>query len=659
MGSNLQLIHRNAVLETEVRFLKEQLTQAHNANQYLLSSMSSPKCTLIELNHKLDQHERQLRHMTKKNQQLKARLKLIQQYNQPKSWLPITRSTPFRKSFNFGSRHRHHSRSGSNELPPESSSVSSSTARSHQLDLLSFDENNEQAESTNTSLDVGQERLFNLPPGYSSSPFSAQEKVHSGPSLFQIWPNTSGGPGAKASTRHVSTGFNITRNDGKVVFIPTPSPEGETVFNRDFCSGPQGLRSKRPVPIADYEHNRLLGAACFVEAKTVEEQAEHWIEYARQNPRHSSEEWQSYYQNVIRPAYLQKSRVAPLIETESALHDGTTSAQGLSKPQNIQMETKPESSNSNSQIVTTAPKQSSVLSREASPAEDIQEYSSPSMVPSNYRFVECQPIDHFNDQRESGLKVNHRPPKPTGLRQRSNLRSDLRPQDNRQAHWPTSVEGLFFKPDPKDKSHRRTVLISKVPANISLAEVLSRVRGGQIVSSVLLATAGMKTTPYMDTNAVMFQFLCAEDAERYVNHCAENPVRFQSGNGDISLQANVELVPTATRPLLPYLLHDIGQHSLTRVLYVFDPCDQWTPETVTDKFTRYYGIKIPLNAGRDKDGVMLFEFSGMAEAKTAWEMVDRDLEAFGTVEKGFLPDPRDNRSELVETDKLLLTFVDG
>ena len=50
-------------------------------------------------------------------------------------------------------------------------------------------------------------------------------------------------------------------------------------------------------------------------------------------------------------------------------------------------------------------------------------------------------------------------------------------------------------------------------------------------------------------------------------------------------------------------------------------------------------IRLPLKAGYDKDGIMTLEFASMAEARAAWEVVDRDYSFFQGVSKGFVADP--------------------
>lgn len=71
------------------------------------------------------------------------------------------------------------------------------------------------------------------------------------------------------------------------------------------CSPGQGKDTFiHECPFTDKEHNLMMGAACFVEDMTEEERADHWVQKARDGRRHSAQQYELYYERVIRPAYL-------------------------------------------------------------------------------------------------------------------------------------------------------------------------------------------------------------------------------------------------------------------------------------------------------------------------------------------------------------------
>lgn len=49
-----------------------------------------------------------------------------------------------------------------------------------------------------------------------------------------------------------------------------------------------------------------MGSAMFIEEMNEEEQMQHWKEFQFRNRNHSAPEWKTYYDSVIRPAFLLK-----------------------------------------------------------------------------------------------------------------------------------------------------------------------------------------------------------------------------------------------------------------------------------------------------------------------------------------------------------------
>ena len=66
----------------------------------------------------------------------------------------------------------------------------------------------------------------------------------------------------------------------------------------------------------DSEHNRLLGAACFIYDMQKEmseiEQAGYWKSFARSSAGHSAQEWEEYWHKTVKPIYLAHSKRSTL-----------------------------------------------------------------------------------------------------------------------------------------------------------------------------------------------------------------------------------------------------------------------------------------------------------------------------------------------------------
>ncbi|KAK5122506.1 hypothetical protein LTR85_004090 [Meristemomyces frigidus] len=201
---------------------------------------------------------------------------------------------------------------------------------------------------------------------------------------------------------------------------------------------------------------------------------------------------------------------------------------------------------------------------------------------------------------------------------------------------------VFSHADPSDL---RTVLISNIPPNIVLPEVLEKVRGGRIVSANLIPTAGMSTKPLMEMNAVMVTILYARDAQAYVDFCTSKTcIFFWSEYWDAPFKARVSVLPTASRHIDPAFF----KPDTTRILYLADS-GSWDAEKVVAMITRWWRSDFetnrtmaaapPMRYGRDQDGILCFQFASMSAASLAKTALEYYGNQFGGMSKGFLPDP--------------------
>ena len=199
---------------------------------------------------------------------------------------------------------------------------------------------------------------------------------------------------------------------------------------------------------------------------------------------------------------------------------------------------------------------------------------------------------------------------------------------------------VTFSTDP---SLRRTVLVSNIPANIALTQVLDRVRGGKITNATFLETSKIKleNNRALGTNAVMVTFLGTDRAKAYVDHCKETAgIFFWSNKWQAPIKAKIDLVETPSRPIPFTLQRDIREHGLSRLLYIHDAPRSLSPEQVVAEIQRADGtISYPVKAGYDEDGIMGIHFKSIQDAAAAWQAVDRNWQAFQGMDKGFLLDP--------------------
>ena len=64
-------------------------------------------------------------------------------------------------------------------------------------------------------------------------------------------------------------------------------------------------------------------------------------------------------------------------------------------------------------------------------------------------------------------------------------------------------------------------------------------------------------------------------------------------------------------------------------------------------------LRTPVTAGRDDDGILVFEFADVRDSAQAWNVVDQDHWYFHGASKGFLPDPCARALETIKDDGLV------
>ena len=482
----------------------------------------------------------------------------------------------------------------------------------------------------------------------------------------------------------------LTLSDEPEPDLPFEEPGQWRAINSPPPSEPELIFSCR---FLDVEHNRLAGAASFIEDMDEEEREDHWEMLAREKGRHSAREWEVYYEQVVKPAYLAKlaekedsvavvegaeseeevdsheedaqvgqglaaSKCAPKVKDETACQMNGSNHYDAAKVSSVDNPLEEECglhhTERGNDVQASHPGAAALVDRPdglllSAPANSIGKIqalgritlsassstlreqgpvdtSLPNAIQLRREAQPCSPTTDSDPDR----RPSHAAPRTTPPHRRSPLLS----------HYPLEASDIIHNIHSTDLSSRHTVLISNIPVGITLAQILSKVRGGKIVSATFLETCTMKTLPAMEGNAAMIIFLGAQEAQKYMRFCAENELSFFSSCGSASATpAQASLIPTPTYLLSRELLDKLHNCGLTRVLFIIDSKHAWTPEGVVQEMVRYSSrLRRPLNTGRDADAVLFFEFADVRDADMAWEVVDYDYTFFQGASKGFLLD---------------------
>ncbi|PIA90541.1 hypothetical protein CB0940_10993 [Cercospora beticola] len=525
-------------------------------------------------------------------------------------------------------------------------------------------------------------------------------------------------------------GFTIRQSDGTSMFVPTPSMDNplETPF--------RSMTSSESLPILGHEHRSLAGKAFVWVEMTSEELTEVIARYAKEHPRHTAEEYRSYFEDVIRPAYHQQEReraqareargengsVAKDIgepSTNSSQFGGeqegaaeASSLEGESSGEPIETQTlvdeiptvvekvPPEVKDDvcNSELANVASstsvrfleeKSSEALLTRAGPRSD--EQTPPNGLGAEFdaiggslvaKELEFEASGDFAPEPELVLAAanvtpsttvtstpstaDYQPPRlynPAALgdakilqaefqnrvpsRGRRHMDRSSRPErhDSKVSNYPggcdrqgfnntsyitypNEIQDLFATAAECDEHPQRSVLVTNIPPSTTLLDVLSTIHSGQIFSSIFLDTSGMRTNPPISTATALLTFVHGRDALDFTKNSIQHPF-------------SVQLLPTVSRPIHP----SIG--SSTRILSISDPKNIWTPNEVVLRLIAN-GVPHPLKAesSTETPGLLLFHFASMPEAQVAYHAISRDYAFFGNVEKGYFKDPCDNNKPL-------------
>lgn len=146
-----------------------------------------------------------------------------------------------------------------------------------------------------------------------------------------------------------------------------------------------------------------------------------------------------------------------------------------------------------------------------------------------------------------------------------------RSADRREQHFPEFFKNsLVYVPSDTDNNYLRTVHIGNLPSETELRDVLSRVRGGQVLKAILLNT--MKLTGGM---SAMITFVKEGEADEFVEYTGIHPLTF--GDDDEKTTAEVALIATPTYPMSAALVNKLNHHGSTRCLLLPDFPHDFSP----------------------------------------------------------------------------------
>ncbi|KAK5680646.1 hypothetical protein LTS10_007579 [Elasticomyces elasticus] len=251
-------------------------------------------------------------------------------------------------------------------------------------------------------------------------------------------------------------------------------------------------------------------------------------------------------------------------------------------------------------------------------------------------------------------------PTPRGPRPRYNNRDtptrepyiDPRPPCCR---YPMHVDELFhsnFSASAKhDASVLRTVMISNLPPNVTLAEVLDQIHSGKILATTYLPLSELLRKSGVMVNAVMVTFLYAGDAKKFVEKCEKELLLFYDEKWEQWVKATVTHVQSPVRGAPEYLsIKQIREEGLSRVVYLIDDGVIKDPGSVVSAVmsvllqrSRRGGdcesVKYPVKMGRDGDGMLTFEFGSIEDAVVMRRTLQILHREFGAMGKGYFGDP--------------------
>ena len=176
--------------------------------------------------------------------------------------------------------------------------------------------------------------------------------------------------------------------------------------------------------------------------------------------------------------------------------------------------------------------------------------------------------------------------------------------------------GIRYVPNTHQRDTYRTIIISCLPANLTIARLLEKVRGGMVIDAKLLDTIKLTRS-----KSALVIFLHEHSAAAYVDHAKSNPIIFDG------VAAQVTVVCTPTWPIPPNLQNQIYQQARTRCLEVHN-----FPSSIRSSAVKTELMDSPVMTSNSlasmqmsKNGVLSLHFASIKAAGAAAAIFERAL----------------------------------
>ncbi|PMD39522.1 hypothetical protein L207DRAFT_634099 [Hyaloscypha variabilis F] len=176
--------------------------------------------------------------------------------------------------------------------------------------------------------------------------------------------------------------------------------------------------------------------------------------------------------------------------------------------------------------------------------------------------------------------------------------------------------GIRYLPAKDDSNYFRTVMLMNLPLDTSIRDVLNRVRGGEVISAILLNTQAI--TGSLSARIVFRQEAAAE---AYTLYCTSHPLLFHSSDSSSEIQrAHITHLQTPTFPLSPRHLSRLTTHAQTRCLSIPSFPPSFSLNTLERHLSKGSGVRGDMLAEMwiDEEGTLHLQFSSVFWAGAAF-----------------------------------------
>ncbi|KAN0122827.1 hypothetical protein V8E51_001153 [Hyaloscypha variabilis] len=177
--------------------------------------------------------------------------------------------------------------------------------------------------------------------------------------------------------------------------------------------------------------------------------------------------------------------------------------------------------------------------------------------------------------------------------------------------------GIRYLPAKDDSNYFRTVMLTNLPPDTSIRDVLDRVRGGEVLSAILLDTKSI--TGSLSARIV---FRNETAAEAYTLYCTSHLLLFPSSSDPSSdtQQATATHLQTPTFPLSSRHLSRLTTHAQTRCLALPSFPPSFSLNTLERHLSKGSGVRGDMLAETwiDEEGTLHLQFSSVFWAGAAF-----------------------------------------